>query len=213
MIAVPPTTFDCDTSGKMSAPRTEVILQRAMLGTLPLLVNLSKSTSSKEQATAQLELPCSVWGFVSLLLLLEGNVKLSHWFQGDCDTTLPIQTLLVCARGCSSIAFIHPAYSEMCLEAGIEAHSSSEATDSDSVQLCHMNSLISACLIRRLSLEIELGRYILRLGCRQLTTIVLGAVLIFIRIILEQCQSAGSRVLGLHEDSRRHHKAPADAVN
>jgi hypothetical protein len=31
MVAVPPTTFDCDTSGKMSAPCTEVILQRAML--------------------------------------------------------------------------------------------------------------------------------------------------------------------------------------
>jgi hypothetical protein len=31
MIASPPTTFDCEISGRMSAPRTEVILRRAMV--------------------------------------------------------------------------------------------------------------------------------------------------------------------------------------
>jgi hypothetical protein len=100
MAAVPPATFDCEISGKMSAPRTEVILQRAIFEKLPLLLDISASTCSKEQAAAApLELPCSVWGFVSLLLLLEGNVKLSHWFRGDCDTSLPAQTLLVCTSG------------------------------------------------------------------------------------------------------------------
>jgi hypothetical protein len=93
--ASPPKTFNCEISGKMLCPSTKVILQKAMLEKLPLLLDISQSPSSKQQAAAQLELPCSVWGFVSLLLLLEGNVKLAHWFQGNSDTSLPTQTLLV----------------------------------------------------------------------------------------------------------------------
>jgi hypothetical protein len=78
MVAYPPTLFDFETSGKVATPRIEIILQRAMLEKLPLLLDITESTSSKRIADAPLELPCSVWGFVSLLLLLEGNVKLSE---------------------------------------------------------------------------------------------------------------------------------------
>ena len=63
---------------------------------LPLLQDISQNTSPSTDAHADLELPCSVWGIVSLLLLLEGSVKLAHWFGGDCDHSLPAQTLLVC---------------------------------------------------------------------------------------------------------------------
>jgi hypothetical protein len=99
MVDSPPTTFDCEISGRVSAPRTEVILQRAMVEKLPLLLDITQSTSSARQAAIELELPCSLWGFVSLLLLLEGNMKLNHWFRGDRDTALPTQTLLVCTSG------------------------------------------------------------------------------------------------------------------
>jgi hypothetical protein len=95
MVAVPPNDFDCELSGKVSAPCTKFILRKAMLEKLPLLLDISERTCSKEQAAAPLELPCSVWGFVSLLLLLEGKMKLSEWFRGDSDTSLPTQTLLV----------------------------------------------------------------------------------------------------------------------
>jgi hypothetical protein len=122
MVTSPPTTFECKISGRTSAPRTEVIFRRTMVEKLPLLLDISASTSSTRQEAGQLELPCSVWGFVSLLLVLEGNLKLSHWFQGD-STSLPTQTLLVCAwilpcrcntllvctRGCKYNKLTHPA--------------------------------------------------------------------------------------------------------
>jgi hypothetical protein len=37
-----------------------------------------------------------VLGFVSLLLMLEGKMQPTEWFQGDSDISLPTQTLLVC---------------------------------------------------------------------------------------------------------------------
>jgi hypothetical protein len=99
MAAYPPTTFKCKVSGKMLCPCMEVILHRAMLEKLPLLLKAFQSTRSTRPTIDELELPCSVWGFVSLLLLLEGSVKMRQWFRGDSDTSLPNQTLLVCLNG------------------------------------------------------------------------------------------------------------------
>lgn len=96
MVASPPHSSECETSGKVSAPRTELTLQQDVMEELPLLQDISQNTSPSTDAHADLELPCSVWGIVSLLLLLEGSVKLAHWFGGDCDPSLPAQTLLVC---------------------------------------------------------------------------------------------------------------------
>jgi hypothetical protein len=96
MVSYPPTSFTCVTSGDMSAPRTEVKLQRSVLQQLPLLQDISKSTSDKEDGrNTELELPCSIWGFVSLLMLLEGSLQLEYWFGQDMDPSLPSQTLLV----------------------------------------------------------------------------------------------------------------------
>jgi hypothetical protein len=100
MAAIRPTTFDCKLSGWMSAPRTKFILQRAMFEKLPLLMDISNSTSTEQQATAHLQLPCSMKGFMSLLLVLEGHMKLRQLIQGDIDTSLPTQTLLVRSSGC-----------------------------------------------------------------------------------------------------------------
>lgn len=73
MVASPPNTFDCETSGKFSSPRTEVTLQWAVLEELPILLEVCESTAAEDGGTStDLELPCSVWGLVSLLLLLEG---------------------------------------------------------------------------------------------------------------------------------------------
>jgi hypothetical protein len=103
ILATAPSTFDCELSGKGSAPRTKLILQRAMFEKLPLLLDISKSTSNEQQESAQLELPCSVLGFVSLMFLLEGQLKPSALVQGDSDTSLPTQTLLVCSNTASAM--------------------------------------------------------------------------------------------------------------
>lgn len=111
MVAFPPSTFDCETSGKFSSPRTEVTLQRAVLEKLPILLDIANSTTADEGGTStELELPCSVWGFVSLLLLLEGSMKPGHWFGGDSEPSLPAQTLLVCTSAQHHVA---PKYSSL----------------------------------------------------------------------------------------------------
>jgi hypothetical protein len=107
-----PITFDCEMLGGLSASRTKITLQRAMLEKLPVLLQVFNSTSGEQQTTAQIQLPCSVTGFVSLLLVLEGNVKLRPWFRGDSDTSLPTQTLLVCIHGCKCTGVANPVYSE-----------------------------------------------------------------------------------------------------
>jgi hypothetical protein len=108
MAASPPNTFDCEISGKVSAPRTRFILQRAMLEKLPLLLDIAKSTSNEQRADAHLELPCSVLGFASLLFLLEGKMKPNEWFRADSETCLPIQTLLVCPDCCERNELANP---------------------------------------------------------------------------------------------------------
>ena len=82
MVASPPHSSECETSGKVSAPRTELTLQQDVMEELPLLQDISQNTSPSTDAHADLELPCSVWGIVSLLLLLEGSVKLAHCSAG-----------------------------------------------------------------------------------------------------------------------------------
>lgn len=62
MAARAPKTFDCESYGRLSAPRTEVVLQRSVVEKLPLLLDIANSTisGSNESANAELELPCSV---------------------------------------------------------------------------------------------------------------------------------------------------------
>jgi hypothetical protein len=107
-----PTTIDCEMSGGSCASRTKFILQRAMWEKLPVLLDIYNSTSGEQLTTAQNQLPFSVKGFVSLLLVLEGHVKLRQWFRGDIDTYLPTQTLLVCINGCKCTGVANPVYSE-----------------------------------------------------------------------------------------------------
>ena len=100
MIARPPKTFNCVTFGDLTAPRTDLVLQRSMLEQLPLLLDISESTTGDiEETRIDIQLPCSVWGLTSLLLLLEGAVKQHHWFGVASDPSLPAQTLLVRSRG------------------------------------------------------------------------------------------------------------------
>lgn len=98
MVSHQPKTFKCETAGDLSEPRTEVVLQQEILKQLPLLLDISESTSTDSQSSScELELPCSIWGFVSLFFLLEGAVKCLHWFWTDSEPSLPAQTLLACA--------------------------------------------------------------------------------------------------------------------
>jgi hypothetical protein len=95
---------------------TEVVIQSSLLAKLPLLQDIAKSTMSVAQLhedlddnlivqrprqVASMELSCSVWGLVSLLLLLEEDVTMKHWFAICCpasDPGLPAQTLEVRSR-------------------------------------------------------------------------------------------------------------------
>lgn len=98
----------------VSGVETEVVIQSSLLAKLPLLQDVAKSTGAvaeltneeydaglitqREPQVANMELSCSVWGLVSLLLLLEGDVTMKHWFASCCpdsDPGLPAQTLEV----------------------------------------------------------------------------------------------------------------------
>jgi hypothetical protein len=108
MLSYPPKGFDVAVSGRMSAPVIEVSIQKRILQHLPLLADIVGSTeaeaecSEKEASSeilvpVQISLPCSIWGLVSLLILIEGP-SLTHWFRSDspdCDSSLPVQTLEV----------------------------------------------------------------------------------------------------------------------
>ena len=113
----PPTEFDIQVSGRLLAPCTEVVINRSLLKKIPLIHDIATNTSSGDgdpcTATkaaetdakalevvqeASMQLPCSVWGLVSALLLLEGKVSLKQWFETDWpakDPSLPAQTLQV----------------------------------------------------------------------------------------------------------------------
>jgi hypothetical protein len=120
LVSHAPTLFDVETSGKLSCPVTEVHIKAELLQKLPLLQDVSKSTADVESEPHQnrtkklvedseeqdsgheyvdTALPCSVWGLVSLLLLLlEGEVEVEEWFDSgkpESDAALPAQTLEV----------------------------------------------------------------------------------------------------------------------
>ena len=103
----PPQHFDFELAGRASMPSTEVVIKRCLLEKIPLLRDISSNTSDVKGVSeaehpmggAEIELPCSVWGLVSLLLLLlEGCVVVKDWFEANWQTndpSLPAQTLEV----------------------------------------------------------------------------------------------------------------------
>jgi hypothetical protein len=104
--------FEVEASGKVSCPVIEIHIQAQLIEKISLLFDVSRSLSERagdsaaespevEQNAIQisdLQLPCSVWGFVSLLLLLEGGLTVDEWFcsgRRESDASLPAQTLEV----------------------------------------------------------------------------------------------------------------------
>lgn len=105
--------FAVKLEGLLPTPTVEVTFQSTLLEKLPLLKDIHSTTSDSKQA--QLDLPCSIWGLVSLLILLEGRVHVERWFTGisdqqDIDPSLPAHTLqvrfLCMHRGPMSLSFI-----------------------------------------------------------------------------------------------------------
>lgn len=108
LLSQPPKGFDVEVSGGFSAPVVEVKIQPCLLQQLPVLADIAGSTEDAgaeslakqeetEPAEINLELPCSIWGLVSVLIIIEG-VSLRRWFRSnapDCDPSLPVQTLEV----------------------------------------------------------------------------------------------------------------------
>ena len=82
--------------GRCPAPSVEVTFQSSLLQKLPLLADVQGSTEGKTSSTVQL--PCTIWGLVSLLILLMEDVNVEDLFCGDpkhLDPELPSQTLIV----------------------------------------------------------------------------------------------------------------------
>lgn len=105
-----PREFSVTMTGNSKSPKTEVHIESALLNQLPLLCDAqacasasaptatSGSGNTSQSNPAALQLPCSVWGLVSLLLLLEGSMTVAQWFDSDkpeADAALPAQTLEV----------------------------------------------------------------------------------------------------------------------
>lgn len=128
MLACPPCEFDVKLTGSASCPVIEVSVYNGLVGKLPLLSEVSENTDpdvevptqsdkeiipadNKENVyignsggrTAELRLPCSVWGVVSLLLVLDKNINIEPWFDDvNSDPRLPEETLLVFSRSAPS---------------------------------------------------------------------------------------------------------------
>lgn len=119
----PPASFDVAFSGSARSPVTEVSIQGDLLEELPLLSDIAscaltsepREHTPAEDASASasevpaIDLPFSVWGLVSLLLLMEGSVAVSDWFAAsrpDAHAGLAAETLTVRHRCC----YMHPAY-------------------------------------------------------------------------------------------------------
>lgn len=95
----PKEEFKVTVKGSCAAPAVEVALQAAMLERLPLLHDVEDSTANDSKPAA-VELPCTVWGLVSLLILLQGNLTVDEWFGFGRDphvqdASLPANTLVV----------------------------------------------------------------------------------------------------------------------
>lgn len=113
-LACPPQHFDVHMAGSVSSPETTVTIGQPLLPQLPLLssIRLNCTASDADGVTdsladtkidadvksTEIELPGSVWGLVSSLVLLERSVSPGQWFVGRnacSDATLPVQTLEV----------------------------------------------------------------------------------------------------------------------
>lgn len=73
--------FSLKLDGCVPCPDAEVVFETGLLEKLPLLLDVETSTSDSKPA--KIQLPCPLWGLVSLLILLEGRVTVKSWFGGS----------------------------------------------------------------------------------------------------------------------------------
>ena len=96
ILAHPLELFSLKTDGRIPASDVAVTIYGTLMERLPLLHDVRSSTNNVEHA--EMELPCPLWGLMSLLVLLEGSVGIEEWFGGDprlMAASLPGHTLLV----------------------------------------------------------------------------------------------------------------------
>lgn len=104
--------FDVKFAGTDGAPAVEVVIHKELVQANPLLRDVAGSTLADgdvlheteffEEQVAGMDLPCSVWGLVTLLLLLEVGppvLGMEEWMGGvQGHPGLPMQTLEVRLR-------------------------------------------------------------------------------------------------------------------
>lgn len=116
-----PKRFELQTTGSVVSPVAQTLkLQSNLLSELPILLVASDTSSSTDdesscdreqcsQMPLNMNLPCSVWGFVSLLLILDGCVRVDKILQDSSHggepaaARLPVETLevLIPASDCT----------------------------------------------------------------------------------------------------------------
>jgi hypothetical protein len=92
-----PLSFDYKIIATGDSQNIQIEIKNALLRKLPRLDHLrtERRPSGGWQGWVSVHFnpPCHMWGLVSLLLLIEGQVKMSEWFAGaDTDPSLVAQT-------------------------------------------------------------------------------------------------------------------------
>lgn len=106
-----PKGFELQTSGSVAAPVAQtLILQRELVAQLPILLVASHTNSATHdegsdreqctQAPIEMRVPCSVWGLVSLLLILDGCIGVEKMLHATHNgepaaAELPLETMEV----------------------------------------------------------------------------------------------------------------------
>lgn len=107
MTCKPPRDFRVSLAGDIPSLAVTLHINPSLVSKLPLLADIASNTTNgntgtkvngSDENSLEVELTSSVWGIVSLLLLMEASVSMTHWFASSraaSDPVLPAQTLEV----------------------------------------------------------------------------------------------------------------------
>lgn len=125
--------------GSPAAPKYELQMEYSLVEKLPLLHDVATNADPTDDA-APMHMVSSIWGLVSLLILLDGEVTVQQWFEGGSRghpiASLPGQTLEVaCYLDCSPVKNDVVAWLQRVMAQLVEGYSGA-ANKSIDTQMC-----------------------------------------------------------------------------